>query len=102
VNKSITESLLEIFGTITVFALMVVWQGFVLSLLWKWLIVPVFQTPTLGLAGAIGITLIVNHLTKSVDTDEEFNISDLSDKILTTITMPLIALGMGWLVQFFI
>ena len=101
-EKSTTENFLNLIGVLGVLTLMIIWQGYVLSILWDWFIAPDFHITALGLAEAIGLTLIINYLTKSVDTDKKYELSDLGRKVFSSITMPLVALGIGWVVHFFV
>lgn len=40
-----------------------IWEGFVISKLWLWFIVPVFALPVLSISTAIGIALVFSILT---------------------------------------
>ena len=40
----------------------ILFRGYCLSLLWAWLIVPVFHLPKLSIAAALGLCVIVNFL----------------------------------------
>ena len=42
----------------------VAWDGYVLSILWRWFAVPLFHLPVLTIAQAIGVSVIVALLTK--------------------------------------
>lgn len=57
-----TTYYLIVFLLATVFA---IWEGFVLSCLWGWFIVPVFKLPELALIPASGITLVVGMMTRT-------------------------------------
>lgn len=47
-----------------VFAITVMWEGYVLSILWKWFAMPLFNgLPALSLVHAIGISALVGLLT---------------------------------------
>lgn len=96
-------------GFVLVVALMVVsaiCNGYALSVLWGWFIVPVFNLPQLSIPVAIGVALVVGYLTK-----QETNSSDTEDKsfgelmakgFAISIAKPAVALLFGWVVHFFI
>lgn len=49
-------------AVIGVFALVIagsIWRGLILSVIWAWLIVPVFSVPELQIAHAIGLAAVV-------------------------------------------
>lgn len=49
-------------AVIGVFALVIagiIWRGLILSVIWAWLIVPVFPVPELQIAHAIGLAAVV-------------------------------------------
>ena len=77
-NKTITagvaaSAMLGIFAaTILGFVWVAAWSGFTLSVLWGWFVVPMFGLPTLSLAQAYGITLVV-RAAKGLDTRTEKN-----------------------------
>ena len=74
-----------------------IWGGLVLSILWGWFIVPL-GLPEIGLANAIGVSLVVGFLTRHHATSEK----DLSDRIIESLITPLIVLGFGWVVHLFL
>ena len=82
-------------------------NGWVLSLLWLWFIVPVFHVVALTIPQSIGITMIVGFLTKQMTNDKgEEDKRTTSKKIidfLVIIISPFLTLGIGWIVyNFFI
>lgn len=76
------------------------WNGFVLSKLWEWFIVPSLHAPSLRIPYAIGIALIVGWLThktrKTEDEPEAIHI------IVMSLILPPLLLGYGWVVTLFI
>ncbi|QKJ94801.1 MAG: hypothetical protein HND39_00100 [Ignavibacteriota bacterium] len=87
---------------VTLFALLVIAylsiaNGYVLSVLWGWYVVPTFDLPTLDLVQAIGISIVLGLLTaKPGSNDGGKERSLLSD--LAPFLNPWIALLLGWIV----
>jgi hypothetical protein len=67
-------------------------RGFVLTVLWGWFVVPVFGLPALGIASALGLTVLLNNLL-----GHKREAKSLTDIFL----MALAALGVGWLIHLF-
>jgi len=101
-NSSPFEDLTTLIGVLGVFALMMVWGGYVLSILWSWFIVPAFEVSSLGLAEAVGITIIIKYMTRTIEKKEEVSMEYLANQTKSAIMTPLLALSLGYLVQFFI
>ena len=80
-------------GVLLLCVLAVLVRGLCLSVLWGWLIVPVFGLPALGIAPAIGLTVFLNFLLDHKK--EEHAAADI-------IVVPLFVLGVGWLIHLFI
>jgi hypothetical protein len=94
---------LGFFGVLGLLAFSALWRGYVLTVLWAWFAVPTFGLPALHLAPAIGLSLLVSFLTHQVDMHQQEG--EFSDRMLTaasaSITVPLFALGIGWVVRQF-
>ena len=89
----------------------IVWNGFVLSTLWGWFMVPAFGLPAFGVIKAAGISLVVRYLTYQLDTkdfteDDGKTSEEKLKKGLYTLSFaiiyPLFALGVGWVVHLFL
>lgn len=85
-------------------ALASIFNGYVLSILWGWFMVPTFGLPVLSVAPAIGVALIVSYLTyQSIDTQEKDE--DSTTKLVKSSIMVFIraalALFIGWIIQMF-
>lgn len=87
-------------GVIVVTALM---SGWALSVLWGWFIVPVFELPQLTLIQAIGVGMVVSFLTRSSWKKEEKKETSeaIIEAVVTAIGLPLISVGFGWVVMWF-
>lgn len=88
-------------GAIVVGSIM---NGWVLSVMWGWFVVPLFELPPLTIPYAIGISMVVGMLAKnSVSTkNEKKETSELVGEIIGVILAPLFVLFMGWIVKLFI
>jgi len=82
-------------------------NGFVLTCLWSWFIVPTFGLAELSLTQAIGLGLIVGFLThrrtkKLHSRDEKKSITDDAASLFVEILIsPFIVLFFGWVVTKF-
>lgn len=75
-------------------------EGFALSVLWGWFIVPVFAAPALRIPYAIGLALIVGMLTHKTRKPED----DPEPPYILAMGLvsPLVFLGCGWIVRLFV
>lgn len=99
------DILLACFGSIsfvvifTVISVLV--NGWVISLLWLWFIVPLFHLPSITILQAFGLALIIGRLTK-FDVDVRAPERSTIDKILHVfgvgIASPLFTLLFGWII----
>lgn len=75
----------------------VVLNGYVLSVLWGWFIVPVFGLPALTIPVAIGIALVISFLT------HQLNLNDGDEtgwkQLAFSFLHPLLTLLAGWIVK---
>lgn len=80
------------------------WNGYVLSVLWGWFIVPTFEIRPLGVLPAIGVAMVVGYLTKQMDTYVDKSKS-INERIIQSIVYmalgPAIALVFGWVLRLF-
>lgn len=75
------------------------WKGYVLTILWRWFIVPVFGAPALTVAPAIGVLAVVGLLTYQARKGEaDWNAAEYF--LLGTLN-PALALFGGWVVTWF-
>ena len=75
-------------------------EGLVLSIMWRWFVVPVFHAPELSITYAIGLALLVNMLTFRVRKSE--NAPETSEIVASGLVTPWVFLGCGWIVKLFI
>lgn len=91
-------------GMLLVIALMVIigslMNGWALSVLWGWFMVPVFELPIISLVQAIGISmtigLLVSHTT---DTDSKEWTDIVGTYIGRAIAYPILVVAIGWFVS---
>lgn len=95
---------MKVFGYFCAFVMTVVVAvtigGWVVSILWGWFMVPVFNIPALNIPQAIGIALIVNYLTMSMKESDSKN--TLVYAIVAAVAKPGFALLFGWIVTLFL
>jgi len=94
--------LLVILGGLSLFVLttagLALLNGWVLSVLWGWFVVPTFGLPSLSVVEAIGIALIAAFLTHQYHSVPK---EKTREYYLILFFSPLIALFIGWLVHLF-
>ncbi|OGL32324.1 hypothetical protein A3F64_03165 [Candidatus Saccharibacteria bacterium RIFCSPHIGHO2_12_FULL_42_8] len=80
-------------------------NGWVLSILWGWFVVPTFDAPDISVVQAIGLALVVRFLTHSRSIEESDDSMSKEEKLqkaaIVAIASPLFALFFGWIVHFF-
>ena len=81
--------------------LLAILQGWVLTVLWGWFVVPTFHAPELNIVTAIGLTLVVGMFKGySVKTGKKSENEKLTEAVAVVI-MPFIFLFLGWIVHLF-
>lgn len=93
--------------TLIAFFITPIWSGYVLSILWRWFVVPSLGAPVLTVGYAIGLSLVVGYMTqrhsKVDDPDWEKGFGYLMAKrIFIAMATPLLALGVGRIVVAFV
>lgn len=80
-----------------------VWRGWVLSVVWGWLVVPIFHLEPITIIGAVTLSLIIGFLThqdnncaKNPDTSQAAHIFSAG------VLYPLIVLLFAWVAKGFI
>jgi hypothetical protein len=79
-------------------------NGFALTVMWGWFIVPVFELPALAIVPAIGLALVAGFLThQPMEQRTDQLISDtLLDSLVFSVLRPLEFLFIGWIVSLFL
>lgn len=93
---SLAEVLWVVIGYFAFIGLLAVYNGFVLTKLWTWFVVPL-GAPTITLAIAVGINLTVSFLTARVPRENE----KWPRLIAFSVTYPAITLLFGYIVHLF-
>ncbi len=75
-------------------------NGWALSTLWGWFIVPVFDLPILTIIQAIGISLILGYITSKEPkhSDDRKSSDRIIESTAHTLATPLFSVGIGWIV----
>lgn len=78
--------------------------GYTFSVMWNWLLVPIFNVKELSVIHSIGINLFTVYFrikikTKSKD-DEEFNAAYVFKSLLYQIMYSVIFISFAWIVKF--
>lgn len=89
---------LMIIGVLALAAISSIINGYALSVLWGWFVAPTFELPTLGIAQAIGIALVVTFLTHQYTDEDDKEFSEkIGHAISASVLKPLIYLLIGWI-----
>jgi hypothetical protein len=73
-----------------------IFNGYTLSFLWKWFIIPMFNLPDFSLPHFIGLSL-----TMRIDVREKFK-DEHSRELKMILVKPVLVLILGWIIQLFI
>lgn len=80
-------------------------EGWVLSILWGWFMVPTLGLPVISVPQAIGIALVINMLTHQSynhhTEDKDVSTGKKIGRIVRLFTMPFSALLISWIVKMF-
>lgn len=86
-----------------VLAIITIWRGYVLSIVWGWLVVPMFGLAPITTLGAIIIAMVVGYLTYQHSNCKK---SDDHNEMVSTLSIgfvyPLLVLVIAWVVKAFI
>mgnify|MGYP003461220352 CR=1 FL=1 len=106
-NKTLTAGVaasaaLGVFAaTILGFVWVAAWSGFTLSVLWGWFIAPVFSVPTLSVAQAYGLALVLRSVQGF--TSQEKSKDDFAQLVGKLLILPPFVTGLtillGWAIK---
>ena len=92
---------LSCIGMLVLIPVSVVLDGWALSVVWNWFAAPYLHTPGLAVVPAIGVRLVASLLQRYNAADY-----DIKDKwyvaYLRGVAIPLLAVGMGWVLRLFL
>lgn len=92
--------ILLFFGAPALVIAAMMWRGYILSIVWRWLIQPTFfGAPDLSIPAAIGVSMVVGFLTQHASTKSD---DEWQTGLIKIFLVPLIFLGVAWVVQSFI
>ena len=94
------EILGKLVGALLLLGASLLWRGYVLSLLWRWLAVPAFGLPALSVPLSMGVVVVTAFLCKTLSpaTERKTFFYYFGAALFT----PLLFLGMGWVVAQFV
>lgn len=75
------------------------WRGYVLSVVWGWLVVPIFHLAPITIIGAVTLSLIVGFLTQHATSTEE---QPVGQTLMMAFIYPLIVLIFAFFAKGFI
>jgi len=93
------------YATVTILLMVfsALFNGYALSVLWGWFIVPTFNSPQLSIPAAIGVSMIVGYLAKTIKVDDEDKQKPFGETLfkgaVLSVLKPTIALMFGWVVS---
>ena len=83
-----------VIGVLVATAFVVILRGWVLTQLWAWFVTPTLGLPALGVAAAIGLSLIVGHFSGSGSSESD---PDFGKILLKGIFQAVFFLFFGWI-----
>lgn len=75
-------------------------NGWALSTIWGWFVVPTFGVPALSIPTAIGISIVLSLLTHQPDLRKENG--DFSKAFTYLFLRPFLVVGIAWIVKLFV
>ena len=98
------EIIIAILGVGALLVIGSIWRGYVFSILWGWFAVPVFGLPTLSIAAAIGIAMLISFLVYQPQhyEDTRSDYQKIASAIGVVIFYPALVLLVGWVVTLFL
>lgn len=104
-SEDTTEAWLVAIGVIlgvpALVALISIWNGYVLSILWGWFVVPFLKLPALSVPEAIGL-VFVGHMLAGGRASRKTEKGKFFEELVTSLLAPLLALGVAWVVKGFL
>ena len=94
-----TAFLATVFGGFAAIVAIIVWRGYVTSVLWGWFAVPVFNVPEISIPVAVGIAGTVAMLTHEGAKTEA---DGFWESVAIGFFGPLVLLGICWIAKLWV
>jgi hypothetical protein len=91
------EALLVAFMIIGIIALLVIYNGWALSVCWNWTMPELFDLPSLDLSAAIAIAALSGVVVSSGETGKERTNKETTNLLVTVALKPLVAIAVVWI-----
>jgi ACR3 family arsenite efflux pump ArsB len=75
-------------------------NGWAISVLWNWFMMPYLHFPALNVLPAMGVALTVGMMTKTPNVATEKQ--EWYERLIGVFIGPLVAIGLGWLLRLFL
>lgn len=93
---------MSVAGVLILFVLEILLNGYVLSKLWAWFMVPVFKLPVLTVTAAIGISLCLTFMVNKPDfTGDEPTVKELVGVGIHSLIYSFFVLLIGYVISSF-
>lgn len=100
---NLSEMLLNLCALIAFLAFSSIWSGYVITMLWRWFIVPAFGAPAISIPVAIGMSLLVRMLRPLPGFSDGRRFREhLLIATARTIIIPLVTLLIGQIAMLFV
>ena len=93
------KDIITIVATLVLIPLLMIEQGWAISTLWDWFIVPL-GAPAIGIATAIGASIIVGVARMKHDYEDD-RPDRKFERLVYSFLTPLVAVSIGWIVKQF-
>ena len=93
--------LLATFGFLALMAGSAALNGWVLSVLWRWFVMPTFGVAAISIPAAIGLSMVIHYITYQPVHDPRDTREKLIEALVFLFFKPAIALSFGYVVHRF-
>ena len=93
------KEFLQAIGILVLIPITAILDGWAISTNWRWFVAQTFDIPTLSLVQAIGLGLIVRHITYRYTAEDK---REFSTQLFTALLLPITYVGLGWFVTLFL
>lgn len=92
----------KLFAILSIGTFVTILNGWVLSVLWAWFLVPSFGLPALKIPAAIGIATVVGMLTSQYIHNNESEEDEMVARVSHSVAVPVVSLIIGFVARFFV